>query len=665
MKNLLVESLEIAKNSFKEKKDEKEAKWNQEKEKRMKEKEEKLKKEEELKKKMEEEKKKENDKTSKNTKSSANIKVAVSRGSNRGKRMNRTRLMQHVDVPKNKKKNSKKPTEKEENKHAEEVEEDHKEGEESKEDETPPELTDEELFALNSQIYTDIYSMIIIKLQDDDLLKNISQRFSIKIDDINIKPALKKICRIITKEKLKPVIDFKKPLELKNCSFSIKDLEDPEVTIMKEIEEKVLFLLEVNPSIDLNSQILESDSGDFILDRLKSSKEMNLLKSSDKYSGFGDASDSDLSLQRSKSAIVNPVNKGQFLKGKARKAARRSLMKKGIHNTRHADLKNESLHSSSFESVFSFITNPTIKNFKGIKESIDAHFATADNRLQGFDHLNKLLKLLKNTNQSKSILAPMANSLEFNPFVNIEASGIERLRKVNNKIKETLRNLISIFISDYNKLKLTVSDFIKTRLQNSSRSSKASSSDEVFIISQIRAILECLNDMIIILSDNPAKDAFILHIVIEFTQGDSKFSEFFTNLIGLILDTNDSLIILNKSHLSENLIAQTQTAAKLLLNKFIIKDTEDSQISLEAHILLQETLLDNIVNMLKEEMKCNKVEDTSKEDKKKNSLQKFLATKYQRIVTLFLLLNTVLKMSYSFENVKDEIRNGILDIVAE
>ena len=263
------------------------------------------------------------------------------------------------------------------------------------------------------------------------------------------------------------------------------------------------------------------------------------------------------------------------------------------------------------------MTNPNIKNFKNIRKSIDTHFSTADNRLLGFDYLNKLFRFIRHTGQSKSIISPLASSLSVNPFVNIEASGMERLRKINNKLKETLSNLIGIFISDYNNLRKTVLDFIKSRIQGNARSSSKISTDEIVIISRIRGILECLSDMIIILTDNPAKDAFILHIVLEFRQGECNFSEFFTNLIRLILDTKDSLIILNKSHLSENLISKTQAAAKLLLNKFIILNTDDSQIlnksfkeiilltSFEDHNLLQETLLENIIQMLKEEMKIS------------------------------------------------------------
>jgi len=48
---------------------------------------------------------------------------------------------------------------------------------------------------------------------------------------------------------------------------------------------------------------------------------------------------------------------------------------------------------------------------------------------------------------------------------------------------------------------------------------------------------------------------------------------------------------------------------------------------------------------------------------KKALIQNVLATKYQRMVTLFLLLSKVLKMSYSQENIKDEIRNEILEII--
>jgi len=265
-----------------------------------------------------------------------------------------------------------------------------------------------------------------------------------------------------------------------------------------------------------------------------------LLKSSDNYAGFGNKSDSDLALQRSKSASVNASNKNEFLKMKSKKHCRRGIIRKERPSSKQCDLTGGSISGSSFKSVVSFITNPSIKNFKSIRESIDAHYSTADNRLLGFEYLNKLLKSIRLTGQSKSTLAPLAGSICENPFVNIEACGVERLRKINNKIKTILTSLIYIFVSDYNKLKKTVSDFIHNKLKSISKSPgnnvSKSSYDEILVIYQIRALLESLNDMIIILSDNPAKDAFILHIVLEFSQGDIKFSEFFKNLIGLILD---------------------------------------------------------------------------------------------------------------------------------
>jgi hypothetical protein len=99
------------------------------------------------------------------------------------------------------------------------------------------------------------------------------------------------------------------------------------------------------------------------------------------------------------------------------------------------------------------------------------------------------------------------------------------------------------------------------------------------------------------------------------------------------------------------------------LNKFIIKDSKESPLSLEAHQLLQNTLLQIIVNMLGTEM--NSTEITSEESNKEDTLQKFLATKYQRLVTLFLLLRTVLTMSVTQENLKEETRTSILELVSK
>lgn len=292
-------------------------------------------------------------------------------------------------------------------------------------------------------------------------------------------------------------------------------------------------------------------------------------------------------------------------------------MRSGNKSSKNKDMKDkEDIHSSSFSEVVSFVTNSSIRNLKVIRDNIDTHYSNADNRLLGFEYLNKLLKSVTCTNQPRSIISPLVTSVGDNPFSGVEASGIERLKKLNNKIKETLKNTILLFVNDYTKLKQTVAEFVKTRqnlqTQQKTMPTRASQAEELIIISQIRALLEGLNDMIILLSENPAKEAFILHIMLEFTQADVKFSEFLTHLIGLILDTKDSLIVLNKSHISESLLSETQSAAKLLLSKFIIKDTEESQLSLDAHILLQETLLEIIVNILKDEMQSGDEIDMGK-----------------------------------------------------
>ena len=120
------------------------------------------------------------------------MKVASSQRGNRGKRLNRRKLVNQIEVSKTKK-NKKKEEPKEEKKHKDDKEEDAKEGEiPSENQDKPPEITDEELVALSSQIYTDICAHII-KLQDEQLLKSLCQRFAIKLDEGNIKPALKQI----------------------------------------------------------------------------------------------------------------------------------------------------------------------------------------------------------------------------------------------------------------------------------------------------------------------------------------------------------------------------------------------------------------------------------------------------------------------------------------
>ena len=525
------------------------------------------------------------------------------------KKRNRKKLVNQIEIPKSKVKKDTKNEKKPENENNEKAEEEkkHEPEEDKKEDEKPPEITDKEIIALNNEIYHDVYTMIISKLKEPQLLKTLCSRFSIKLDELDAKPAIKQICRVIIKERMKPHLDFKKPKDLKTReSFKLLGQDSPELVLIKEIVEKLLFLLEINPSLDLVSQILEGDKQDAILDRLRSSKELNLLKSSN--SQFEGSSDGEVSMQRSKSAIVNYQSKHTLGHKGSRKAPRGSKFKPGSISTKNKEIQlQEKSQASSFTAVVSFVTNSTIRNLNTIRESIDAHRSTADARLQGFEYLNKLLKHIKMTNQSRALISPLTMSVGNNPFSGIEASGVDKLKNINNRIKEMLKHCIVIFTRDYTKLKQTVSDYIKarqpTQINGKTQAFRFTSADELVISSQIRSLLECLNDMIVILSDNPAKEAFILHIVIEFTKSDTDFAEFLTNLIGLILDTKDSLIVLNKSHISENLISQTQTAAKLLLHKFLIKDTEDSQLSMEAHNLLQETLLEIIVNMLNAEMK--------------------------------------------------------------
>ena len=259
LKEILVESLEIAKKSYTNKIKSIETKWKENQEKKKKDDEEQKKIKEEVKK--IEENKKEVAKGDKNVKSSASMKVAVSRGAKTSKRTNRRKLVNQVEIPKSKMKSKK-----EENKHGDDKEEDHKEEEVGTEKvEQPPEITDEELSNLNNQIYTDIYSMIILKLEDEKLCRSLCERFGIQLNNMNIKAVLKQICRIIIKEKLKPLINLKKPMELKTATFDVNELKAPEIEIIKEIKNKALFLLEFSPSLDLNSQILESQGEDLTI----------------------------------------------------------------------------------------------------------------------------------------------------------------------------------------------------------------------------------------------------------------------------------------------------------------------------------------------------------------------------------------------------------------
>jgi hypothetical protein len=255
-----------------------------------------------------------------------------------------------------------------------------------------------------------------------------------------------------------------------------------------------------------------------MVNRFKSSEMMNLQKSSDNYSGLEEKSDSDIVMQRSKSAVVSQTSQHQFQKSHARKAARRSRLKRRESRQKALQASLESINSSSFQAVQSFVTNPSIKDMKSIKESINLHYSTADNRLAGLDYLNKLLKIIKETNQNRSVVAPLAISVGTNPFSGVEASGAERLRRLNNKIKDSLYENILLFTRDYKQLMQTVKEIVKggkAAAAQSSSNSKTMAKD-LLIISQIRALMECINDMIVILSENPAKEAFILNVVLEF-----------------------------------------------------------------------------------------------------------------------------------------------------
>ena len=614
---LVKESLKLAEKVIKEKKESINQKWLENKEKEIKakkEREEKEKQNKETEVKKQEEL--EQPQLKKNATSSINQKVAISKDSNRSKKANRKKLINQINVPKSKKKD--KGGDKDE-KQLEEVkkeivEEDNKEDKDDK----PPEMNDKELNNLNTQIYNDIYTFLISKLKEQQLFQNLCSRFWIKYDSNDNKSAIRQIWKIIIKEKMKPFIDFKNTIALKNIvEFDLGLLDSPELVIIKEIEEKLIFLLQINPSIDLSSKILENENNE-MSSSLQISKDMNLLYSIDRFSEFEDISDLEISLTKSKSVSINQLGKAHLLKQKSRKG---KDMMRFIGKDQSFKLNEGQDHkgpqSSSFYSVVSFVTNSTIRNLNTIRENINTHYNRADNRIKGIEYYNTLLRLIISSNQSRSIICPLVIGVGENPFNLIEAWGIEKLKKMNKSIKETFRYLCTIFIRDYSKLKSVVSEFIKSKLSSVKSNSKqqsmrSSSSDEMIVISQIRALLECLNDMIIILSDNPSREAFILNIVIGFSKIKSEFKEFLQKLIGLILDTKDSLIILNKSHISENLISQTQTAAKLLLNKFIIHDKEDMQISNESHTVLQEILLEIIINMLRKEIKQNEENDNGK-----------------------------------------------------
>ena len=169
---------------------------------------------------------------------------------------------------------------------------------------------------------------------------------------------------------------------------------------------------------------------------------------------------------------------------------------------------------------------------------LESTFATADNRIYGLEYYNQLLAIVTKTNQSRSIISPLACGVDSNPFVSIEASGVERLRKINMKIKETLQKCFTLFVRDYSRLKYTVEQLIKYKNSNVRSSKKSSShsstvptksttSDELIVVGQIRSIIECLNDMIVVLSNNPAKEAFILNVVLfEFQNNEIDFGMF-------------------------------------------------------------------------------------------------------------------------------------------
>lgn len=453
--------------------------------------------------------------------------------------------------------------------------------------------------------------------------------------------------------------------------------------VMKEIEEKLLFLLQINPSIDLSAKILESE-GSEMTSSLQFSKDMNLLYSLDKIMDFEDISDFDVSLAKSKSVSISQLSKNLLHKQKSRKG--KDLLKfisKDQAAKANEGQDHRSPFLSSFYSVVSFVTNSTIRNLDTIRQNINTHYKRADDRNKGIEYYNSLLKFIVASNQSRSILSPLVIGVGENPFISIEACGIEKLKQMNKSIKETFRYLCTIFIRDYSKLKAVVSEFVKSKLNSVKTNSRqhlirSSSSDEMIVISQIRALLECLNDMIVVLSENPSREAFILNIVISFSKTKAEFKEFLEKLVGLILDTKDSLIILNKSHISETLISQTQIAAKLLLNKFIIHNKHDMQISSESHTMLQEILLEIIVDMLHKEVRKTESNDSGTSllfsfltylldvsAKEKFVIEKFQATKYQRLVTLFILLRTVLKMSNDRKHISNEIKNNCLDLVSE
>jgi hypothetical protein len=409
-------------------------------------------------------------------------------------------------------------------------------------------------------------------------------------------------------------------------------MKTPEMTIMGEVCDKLMFLLELNQSVDLSAQILESEGDANLVGRLKSSKDMNMPKSIDGKS-IDQTSEGDITLQRSKSAIAKPSEFGS--KGLKRIKSKRNVKISKFHaiGKKSKQPKSENV-SSTFESVSAFIKeidvnfcrlpnfdmdSPSENNEDSKSETQNSNeisvakqklkskilentFKIADNRILGLEYYNKLLRTITQTNQCRSIVSSLALGVGENPFISIEASGIERLRKINSKIQDTLRLCFGLFIRDYTRLKYTVEELIKYKqaavtTNLNKKAYKSTTADELIVASQIRSIIESLNDIIIILSNNPAKEAFILHVVFELNKSSVDFGVFISHLIGLILDAKDSLILY-----SDTLISQTQIAARLLLNKFIIKETEESQLSNDAHLLLQETMLEIIIGLLKNEI---------------------------------------------------------------
>lgn len=113
---------------------------------------------------------------------------------------------------------------------------------------------------IKQKIYMKVYDNFLQLYQgNQDRVKPLCSLLNIQFNSEDPNESLKAIFKRV-KSKMQPLIDFLGDAPLKEkLDISVLKLESPYKEISKEVKARLLFLLEIKPSIDYHSKVIQVD----------------------------------------------------------------------------------------------------------------------------------------------------------------------------------------------------------------------------------------------------------------------------------------------------------------------------------------------------------------------------------------------------------------------